>query len=173
MKTDSILTKREAQVAELCVKGYIGKEIADKLNTSYRTVVNHFQNIYDKTGIRRSTNALVSWWFCVNFSIDISETAKQIIAGVFFLMVLPHEIFIHDTQRRFSRNGRVIELVEKDYEPKLKALRRIIVPLLHLYPNYRTFSISQIGRSQSVYNHSLWTILKSSPRCFVYLCMSF
>ena len=52
MKTDSILTKREAQVAELCVKGYIGKEIADKLNTSYRTVVNHFQNIYDKTGIR-------------------------------------------------------------------------------------------------------------------------
>lgn len=33
--------------------------------------------------------------------------------------------------------------------------------------------ISQIGRSQSVYNHSLWTILKSSPRCFVYLCMSF
>lgn len=81
MKTDSILTKREAQVAELCVKGYIGKEIADKLNTSYRTVVNHFQNIYDKTGIRRSTNALVSWWFCVNFSIDISETAKQIIAG--------------------------------------------------------------------------------------------
>ena len=73
---------------------------------------------YDKTGIRRSTNALVSWWFCVNFSIDISETAKQIIAGVFFLMVLPHEIFIHDTQRRFSRNGRVIELVEKDYEPE-------------------------------------------------------
>ena len=118
MKTDSILTKREAQVAELCVKGYIGKEIADKLNTSYRTVVNHFQNIYDKTGIRRSTNALVSWWFCVNFSIDISETAKQIIAGIFFLMVLPHEIFIHDTQRRFSRNGRVIELVEKDYEPE-------------------------------------------------------
>lgn len=79
MKTDSILTKREAQVAELCVRGYIGKEIADKLNTSYRTVVNHIQNIYDKTGIRRSTNALVSWWFCVNFSIDISETAKQII----------------------------------------------------------------------------------------------
>lgn len=63
MKTDSILTKREAQVAELCVKGYIGKEIADKLNTSYRTVVNHFQNIYDKTGIRRSTNALVSCRF--------------------------------------------------------------------------------------------------------------
>ena len=54
-----------------------------------------------------------------------------------------------------------------------QAVRRIIVPLLHLYPNYRTFSISQTGRSQSVYNHSLWTILKSSPRCFVYLCMSF
>ena len=54
-----------------------------------------------------------------------------------------------------------------------QAVRRIIVPLLHLYPNYRTSSISQTGRSQSVYNHSLWTILKSSPRCFVYLCMSF
>ena len=125
MKTDSILTKREAQVAELCVKGYIGKEIADKLNTSYRTVVNHFQNIYDKTGIRRSTNALVSWWFCVNFSIDISETAKQIIAGVFFLMVgvttvanLAAGSIGISAQRRFSRNGRVIELVEKDYEPE-------------------------------------------------------
>lgn len=34
MKTDSILTKREAQVAELCVRGYIGKEIADKLKSS-------------------------------------------------------------------------------------------------------------------------------------------
>ena len=32
---------------------------------------------------------------------------------------------------------------------------------------------SRTERSQSVYNHSLWTILKSSPRCFVYLCMSF
>ena len=45
----------------------------------------------------------------MNFSIDISEGAKRIIAGVFLLMVLPHEVFIHDTQRRFSRNGRVIE----------------------------------------------------------------
>lgn len=54
-----------------------------------------------------------------------------------------------------------------------QAVRRIIVPLLHLYPNYRTSSISRTERSQSVYNHSLWTILKSSPRCFVYLCMSF
>ena len=54
-----------------------------------------------------------------------------------------------------------------------QAVRRIIVPLLHLYPNYRTSSISRTERSQSVYNHSLCTILKSSPRCFVYLCMSF
>ena len=55
-KPTQILTEREAQVAELCVKGYIGKEIADKLNTSYRTVANHFRNIYNKTGIRRSVN---------------------------------------------------------------------------------------------------------------------
>lgn len=48
-----------------------------------------------------------------------------------------------------------------------QAVRRIIVPLLHLYPNYRTSSISRTERSQSVYNHSLWTILKSSPRCSV------
>lgn len=54
-----------------------------------------------------------------------------------------------------------------------QAVRRIIVPLLHLYPNYRTSLTSRTERSQSVYNHSLWTILKSSPRCFVYLCMSF
>lgn len=47
------------------------------------------------------------------------------------------------------------------------AVRRIIVPLLHPYPKYRTSLTSQIERSQSAYNHSLWTILKSSPRCSV------
>lgn len=67
----------------------------------------------------------------------------------------------------------ILKLLTDKCEPKLKALRRIIVPLLHPYLNYRTFSISRTERSQSVYNHSLWTILKSSPRCFVYLCMSF
>lgn len=54
-----------------------------------------------------------------------------------------------------------------------QVVRGIIVPLLHLYPNYRTSLISQIGRSQSAYNHSHWTNLKSSPRYFVYSCMSF
>lgn len=48
-----------------------------------------------------------------------------------------------------------------------QAARRIIVPLLHPYLNYRTSLTSQIERLQSAYNHSLWTILKSSPRCSV------
>lgn len=51
--------------------------------------------------------------------------------------------------------------------------RKALILLHSLYNRLNLSSISQIGRSQSVYNHSLWTILKSSPRCFVYLCMSF
>lgn len=51
------------------------------------------------------------------------------------------------------------------------AVRRIIVPLLYLYPKYRIwfnpFSISRSERLQSAYNHSLGTVLKSSPRCSV------
>lgn len=48
------LTKREMQVAELCVKGMINKEIADQLGISQRTVEVHKNNLYKKLGINNN-----------------------------------------------------------------------------------------------------------------------
>lgn len=45
-----LLSDREKDVLALCVKGYINKEIADKLNISIPTVVFHRRNISDKIG---------------------------------------------------------------------------------------------------------------------------
>ena len=51
---DVKLTKREMQIAELCIKGLINKEIADKLGISQRTVEAHKNNIYKKLGINNT-----------------------------------------------------------------------------------------------------------------------
>ena len=60
LPTDRVLTRAETRIASGYVCGLIGKEIADACGVSHNTVVRHTQNIYDKTGIRRSTNALVA-----------------------------------------------------------------------------------------------------------------
>ena len=74
LQTDAVLTPAETRVAVgYCYRyGLIGKEIAERLNISYNTVVRHTQNIYEKTGIRRSTNALVAWFLSTNFNFNIS-----------------------------------------------------------------------------------------------------
>lgn len=48
------LTKREMQIAELCAKGMISKEIANNLNISQRTVETHKNNLYRKLGINNN-----------------------------------------------------------------------------------------------------------------------
>lgn len=45
--------------------------------------------------------------------------------------------------------------------------RKALILLLSLYNRLNLSLTSQIERLQSAYNHSLWTILKSSPRCSV------
>ena len=53
----SPLSQREIEVLQLLTKGYINKEIADKLCVSLPTVVTHRKNITDKLGIK-SVSAL-------------------------------------------------------------------------------------------------------------------
>lgn len=48
----TILSAREREVLELLVKGYINKEIADKLNISIATVIFHRNNISEKLNTR-------------------------------------------------------------------------------------------------------------------------
>ena len=48
------LTKRELEIANLCAKGLINKEIADQLNISQRTVETHKNNLFKKLGINNT-----------------------------------------------------------------------------------------------------------------------
>ena len=86
LKTDKVLTPAETKVAVGYSCGYIAKEIAAKCDISPNTVVRHTQNIYDKTGIRRSTNALVAWFLSKNFNLDLSEFKRSL--GAFCLLLL-------------------------------------------------------------------------------------
>lgn len=47
-----ILSSREIEVLVLITKGFINKEIADKLNISLTTVITHRKNITEKLGIK-------------------------------------------------------------------------------------------------------------------------
>lgn len=55
--TTEPISQREAEVLALVAKGYINKEIADKLNISLNTVVTHRKNITEKLKIK-SVSAL-------------------------------------------------------------------------------------------------------------------
>jgi DNA-binding NarL/FixJ family response regulator len=46
------LSVREIEVLKLITKGFINKEIADKLNISLTTVISHRKNITEKLGIK-------------------------------------------------------------------------------------------------------------------------
>ena len=76
--TDAILTRAETRIASGYVCGLIGKEIADVCEISYNTVVRHTQNIYEKTGIPRSTNALVAWFLAINLHLDLGEFRSRV-----------------------------------------------------------------------------------------------
>ena len=52
------LTRREMQIAELCAKGMISKEIADRLGISQRTVETHKNHMYKKLGINNTVELM-------------------------------------------------------------------------------------------------------------------
>ena len=52
------LTAREIEIAELCAKGMISKEIAMKLGISQRTVETHKNNIFKKLGINNTVDLM-------------------------------------------------------------------------------------------------------------------
>ena len=52
MPAQNELSMREIEVLSLVARGYINKEIADKLNISMNTVITHRKNITEKLGIK-------------------------------------------------------------------------------------------------------------------------
>ena len=52
------LSPREAQVLDLLAKGYLYKEIAEKMGLTYATVHTHIRHIYEKLHVRSRTEAV-------------------------------------------------------------------------------------------------------------------
>lgn len=51
------LTKRELEIAELIIKGYTNKQIAELTNISIYTVKTHISNIFCKLNAKNRANA--------------------------------------------------------------------------------------------------------------------
>jgi len=104
LNTDAVLTPAETRVASGYVAGMIGKEIADACGTSYNTVVRQTQSIYDKTGIKRSTNALVAWFLETNFGLDLSEFRRRVGAAI-LLCIIGVQIAVTDFDSSYVRQA--------------------------------------------------------------------
>ena len=70
-----ILTKREVEVMTLIVKGFINKEIAEKLHIALTTVISHRKNIMEKLGVK-SVSALTIY-AVTNDYVNINEITIQ------------------------------------------------------------------------------------------------
>src|SRR5215471_18467740 len=57
-KNEQNLSPREAQVLDLLAKGYLYKEIAEKMGLTYATVHTHIRHIYEKLHVRSRTEAV-------------------------------------------------------------------------------------------------------------------
>jgi DNA-binding NarL/FixJ family response regulator len=55
------LTAREEEILQYLAKGYVAKEIADKLTISPATVRFHLKHIYDKLHVRSRTEAVIRY----------------------------------------------------------------------------------------------------------------
>lgn len=86
LRTDGVITKAETRVAIAYALGDIGKEVGKRLGIAHGTVVRHTQNIYEKAGIRHSTNALVAWFLTENYGLNLSELGRRVGSGA--LMIL-------------------------------------------------------------------------------------
>ena len=122
LKTDEVLTPAETRVAIAYTLGDIGKEVGSRLGIAYNTVVRHTQNIYDKAGIRRSTNALVAWFLSENYSINLGDLARRIGAAVLLALfsltfaVEDDQPMVRRVRSRARRRTESEYVIDYDYE---------------------------------------------------------
>lgn len=108
LQADTILTKRENQIAGLAACGLAKKEIADRLGTAYGTVNVLLDKAYKKTGTSK-LNELGTWWinrvFALN--IDFVQLQKSIIALSFLLIMCLQIVLDHNDDIRRGRRSRI------------------------------------------------------------------
>lgn len=106
---DTVLTNREAQIAERIAWGASQKEVANDLGISRNTVDNILRKIYQKLHIGK-INELSAWWFCTTFGIsfDLSPLKRTIgaccLLGIFMMgEYFNQEQFCRYRSRRIAR----------------------------------------------------------------------
>ena len=87
MNAAAVLTKREAQIAELFAWGAAKKDVSRMLFISERTVDNHATNIYEKTGCSK-VNELSAWWFCTKFNISFDLSPLKRVATALMALLI-------------------------------------------------------------------------------------
>lgn len=72
MNPNAVLTRREAQIAEMIAWGFAKKEIALLLARSEKTIDNTAQKIYGKAQVN-SAPQLSAWHFCTKHKVSFDR----------------------------------------------------------------------------------------------------
>lgn len=112
--SDEYLSPAQTRVAVALCKGYDDKEVADKLCMSKYTVARHKQDIYERTGIRHTANALVAWFLAINFTIAIEDLERRI--GAMVLAVVFSAFIAADNDIMLARRARRARRYRREYE---------------------------------------------------------
>jgi DNA-binding NarL/FixJ family response regulator len=75
------LSQREAEVLELLAKGFLYKEIAEKMGVTYATVHTHIRHIYEKLHVRSRTEAVAKHLGHPRMAREAAETHRIAITG--------------------------------------------------------------------------------------------
>ena len=118
--SDKYLSPAQTRVAVALCKGYDDKEVADKLCMSKYTVARHKQDIYERTGIRHTANALVAWFLAINFTIAVEDLERRL--GAMVLAVL-FSVFTFgaDNDTQIVRRARRGRRCRREYEYVIEA----------------------------------------------------
>lgn len=108
LQADTVLTKRENQIAGLAFCGLAKKEMADRLGTAYGTINVILDKAYKKTGTSK-LNELGAWWanraFALN--IDFAQLQRSIVALSFLLIICMQIALEHNDDIRRNRRTRI------------------------------------------------------------------
>ena len=104
---DTILSTREAEIAERIAWGASQKEVANDLGISRYTVDNILRKIYQKLHIGK-INELSAWWFCTTFGISFDlSPLKRTIGACCLLGTFMGGAYFNQEQFCRYRTGRI------------------------------------------------------------------